>query len=87
MTAVPEQKPWRIAIGIHQGTMMSRDFHSVSTKFDDSSAPLQSLADCIECAQAWRENYRKLGYFIWYAHAIAPDGTKHPGIIPGTPYR
>jgi len=80
-------KSWRLNIGIHGGTRMSRDSGSHTVKFHDSSAPLESLEDCVECAKAWEANYRSMGYYIWFANAIAPDGTQHNEIIRSVPYR
>ena len=82
-----QQRPWRLSIGIHSGTMMSRDSRSHTVKFHDSSAPLESLEDCIECHQAWEANYRGMGYYIWFASAIAPDGTQHSNLVRSVPYR
>lgn len=89
MTELAEEgkKPWRLVIGYHEGTRMSRDMHSASTKYQQSSSPLESLEDCIVCARHWANYYRGMGGYLWYANAIAPDGTKHEEIIPGTDYR
>jgi hypothetical protein len=82
-----QQKPWRLNIGIHSGTMISRDSGSHTVKFHDSSAPLESLEDCIECAKAWEANYRSMGYYIWFATAIAPDDTRYSNVVPSVSYR
>jgi hypothetical protein len=82
-----EQAPWLLNIGIHSGTMMSRDSGIHTVKFDDPTATLESLADCIECAKAWEANYRSMGYYIWFAFAIAPDGTRHNDLVRSVRYR
>jgi hypothetical protein len=74
-TTTTEPTGWRLSIGCHRGTMMSRDTHSVTTKFQ-GDAPLESLEDCRECAIKWEANYRSMGLFLWYAKAIAPDGVQ-----------
>lgn len=76
---------WRIHIGCHQGTLTSRDSHTVTEKYGGGN--LESLQDCIDCAKAWESNYASMGCFIWFAHAIAPDGTNHQDIVPGHFYR
>ena len=77
---------WKLSIGCHRGTMVSRDFNLVGTKFHDSNQPLESLEDCIQCAKDWKNNYNSFGCYLWFATAIDPDGNKHP-TIPGSPYR
>jgi hypothetical protein len=87
MNDLEQQTPWRLSIGIHSGTIMSRDSGIHTVKFDDPTAPLESLADCIECAKAWEANYRSFGYYIWFATAIAPDGAKHDNLVRSVSYR
>lgn len=50
---------WELEIGYHQGTMMSRDFTNTTTTWDDQ--PLQSLEDCIETANKYKESYQSRG--------------------------
>ena len=73
---------WKLHIGIHRGTITSRDLETNTGKYDDSTSPLESLEDCIDTAQKWQDNYRSMGYVVYVADAIAPDGTKHSDIIP-----
>lgn len=79
-------KAWKLIIGSHRGTLLSRGTQNVAKKFN-SHEPLESLSDCIECARSWEANYTSMGCYLWFAHAIDPDGTKHPNIIRGTEYR
>ncbi len=66
------QATWRLELGLHRGTKMSRDFHSTRTHFD-SDKPLLSLEDCQKAAKQWEQNYRSLGLSIWYGNAYSPD--------------
>jgi len=68
-------KPWRLSMGVHRGTMMSRDTHSVDYQWASPSKPLTSLDEVKETAGQWKRNYLSLGLQIWYMNAIAPDGT------------
>lgn len=72
-----EPKKWRMTIGIHKGTLMSRDRERPKEK--------DSLEECLaEVAQA-EKWYNSIGYYIWFANAIDPDGKNH-ALHPGTPY-
>lgn len=62
-----EQK-WTLKIGIHRGTLTSRD-HEQPKKFDDREA---ALAEYYK-AKKW---YRSIAYQIWYAELVSPDGEK-----------
>ena len=73
---------WKLNIGIHKGTRMSRDIDSHHTKFSDSSSLLESLEDCIQTAAEWRANYASLGYNVYIADAYSPEGEVHKDIIP-----
>lgn len=78
-------KSWRLDLGVHRGTVNSRDYHSTTTKFSNDE-PLESLEDCKETAKQWEDNYRQLGLLIWYGNAIAPDGKSTP-VLNGVSYR
>ena len=69
-------KPWRLSMGVHRGTMMSRDTHSVDYQWQSPDKPLTSLDEVKETAEQWKSNYLSLGLQIWFMNAIAPDGTK-----------
>jgi len=81
-----QQKNWRISIGIHRGTMTSRDNNLVYEHFDDPTKPLISLEECRETAKKWEESYHSMGYFIWFGTAISPDG-EPTDVLQGAPYR
>jgi len=51
-------------IGCHRGTITSRDN---STEYFDTYD---------EAYQAYRNFYHSIGYQVWFADIIAPDGTK-----------
>lgn len=60
-------------MGVHRGTVMSRDIHQVATKWN-TDEPLISLEDCKEAAKKWKKNYIELGCQIWFMQAWSPDG-------------
>lgn len=53
--------------GCHRGTLMSRD--SGSEEYD-------TYEEAYEAYQKHRAFYHSIGYQIWFADIIAPDGTK-----------
>jgi hypothetical protein len=60
---------WTLSYGVHAGTINSRD-----------TSALHGLSDLAACRAALlvKERFLKsIGYVIWYARAIAPDGTEH----------
>lgn len=69
---------WSLMCGIHAGTFTSRDFSNVPalSSFVEAQTRLVELA----------HSYAKMGYFIWYAYAVAPDGTQHR-LCPDRGYR
>ncbi|MGL5060308.1 MAG: hypothetical protein ACRC62_10015 [Microcoleus sp.] len=74
---------WRLSIGIHKGTVNSRDFVSIEQKEDGSS--LDSLEDCIDAANFYKKNsvaVLRFGYCIYSANAYGPNEEKYLGIIP-----
>jgi len=77
---------WRLSIGVHRGTITSRESEVMSEHFDDPSKPLTSLEECRETAKKWEQQYRSLGCQIWYGRAISPDGF-HTPVLQGVPYR
>lgn len=70
----PAHQGWAASIGVHQGDLMSRGDCDL----------MDGLADFAACADVARY-WTNLGYFLWYANAIAPDGTVHQ-IAVGAPY-
>lgn len=61
---------WGLLYGTHRGTVMSRDQDSPIYDCDSYEALMQELH---KVAKDWAGR----GYFIWFAIAIAPDGTRH----------
>jgi hypothetical protein len=53
--------------GCHRGTITSRD--SSSSEHDTYEQAYQAYLDA-------RDFYRSIGYQIWFAYIVAPDGTK-----------
>jgi hypothetical protein len=78
---------WKLQIGIHQGTPQSRESEIHTTKYDSPHEALHSLEETKACAKAWESHYFRLGYFIWFAHAISPEGKTFSNILPSVPYR
>jgi len=68
-------KPWKLEVGVHRGTTMSRYTHAVDCQWEYPSKPLTSLDEVKETAKQWKSNYLSLGLQIWFMNAIAPDGT------------
>jgi hypothetical protein len=60
---------WTLSHGIHRGTLTSRD--------STSEGGFASKEACEARLQEREEYYNSIGYVIWFANAIAPDGTKH----------
>jgi hypothetical protein len=65
---------WRLSVGIHNGTLMSRD--SGSHPYPTEQAALD----------AWRDQERSIarfGYQVWFASLTSPEGestTLHAGV-------
>jgi hypothetical protein len=78
---------WKLQIGTHRGTKQSRDTEVHTTKYDSPHEVLHTLDEVKECAKEWAAQYAHLGYSIWFAHAISPDGQTISNILPSTPYR
>jgi hypothetical protein len=70
---------WGISIGIHQGTITSRDTDETSWEHDS----FQACQDALTQAIAY---LTPRGCYIWFAEAIAPDGTRHK-LTEGAPYQ
>ena len=60
---------WTLEHGIYKRTIMSRD--------KSSESGFASMEACEAKLLEYEECYRRIGYVIRYADAIAPDGTKH----------
>jgi hypothetical protein len=70
-------KQWRLSIGIHKGTLMSRD---------TDNRTFNSLEECKRDVRQTEENMARIGYYIWFAKAYGPDGEEIK-LHEGTPYR
>ena len=60
---------WTLSIGIHNGTLTSRD--------TADPQKLSSLEACQTAVTEAERRYANLGYFIWFADATSPSGEKH----------
>jgi hypothetical protein len=62
---------WGLKSGIHAGTANSAD---------DAEPPewgFQSFEECRKKLEELIPQYHAMGYRLWFAYAIAPDGTRH----------
>jgi hypothetical protein len=64
--------PWRLNWGIHGGTLMSRDVGD--PVFADTRKALEMEIERL------KKNFSEIGYFLWYASIIDPDG-KHEEVF------
>lgn len=69
--------PWTLHIGIHRGTITSRDSKQPTPK-----ASLQACADAARSNFRW---YHSVGCQCWFCYAVGPDGTRHT-LIDSQPY-
>jgi hypothetical protein len=59
---------WTLKHGCHRGTLTSRD-NARPEHFDTEAEAKESYLE-------YRAFYRSIGYQIWYADLIAPDGSE-----------
>jgi len=71
-----ESKKWKLHIGCHKKTLVSRD---------SDVREHGSLEDCRCDVQESEEFWKGMGYFVWFAYVICPDGKKVQ-LHEGTPY-
>jgi len=69
---------WTLVHGCHRGTLISRD--------STSRSGFSSLEECRAKLTEHEAFYRSIGYMIWFAYAVGPDGTKHT-LHAGNAYR
>lgn len=62
---MPEK--WTLHIGCHRKTLMSRD--SDVREHD-------SLEDCRSDVKNSEECWARMGYYVWFAYAVGPNGEK-----------
>lgn len=77
MSEVQVSQKWKLHIGCHRGTLMSRD--SETSEYD-------SLDACRKSVQEAEEFWSKMGYYVWFAYAFSPSGEKI-ALHKGTPYQ
>jgi len=70
---------WTLAIGIHNGTRLSRD--------TEDPRKLANLEKCQAAVTQAEKGYASMGYFIWFATAKGPDGKEHSLKHKHVPYR
>jgi hypothetical protein len=73
---VTAPEKWQLHSGCHRGTLTSRDSRVVECS---------SLEECRNKIAGGEEFYRSIGYYMWFAYAVGPDGQKTT-LHPGTPY-
>lgn len=71
-------KKWKFHVGIHRGTLTSRD--------SEEPVDADSLEQCREWARKAQLNYASLGCQIWFCYAVSPEGERTT-LIEGAPYR
>ncbi len=66
---ISEEKPneWELHIGCHRGTLTSRD---------SEVRKHPSLDVCRADVQSAEKFYKSIGYFVWFAYAVGPEGQK-----------
>ena len=57
---------WGLKYGIHRNSIISRD--SDYSEFDNCE-------DAIKSYHSRKKFHNEMGYFVWYAIIVAPDGT------------
>jgi len=63
----PTNTKWRLNMGCHRGTLTSRD---------SSCEEYGSKNDAVKAYQQAKDFWLSIGYKVWFAELIAPDGTK-----------
>ena len=61
-------RKWTLSHGIHRGTITSRD---------STTSEHMTLAECRKSLDESEEFYKSIGYRIWFAKAVGPDGQEH----------
>jgi len=69
--------PWKLNWGIHCGTIMSRDVG------DEEFARTREAL--IQEVERLKEEFGEIGYYLWYASIIGPNGKQQEEIF-YTPY-
>lgn len=58
---------WTLNIGCHCNTITSRD---------STSEPYDSREEAYSAYRDHKKFYRSIGYVVWFAEIVAPDGSK-----------
>jgi protein tyrosine phosphatase (PTP) superfamily phosphohydrolase (DUF442 family) len=75
--AMRECNLWTLHIGIHRGTITSRD--------SEQPKKMATLQECIDAAEDAFKWYRSIGCMCWFCYAIGPGGNRHQ-LIASEPY-
>ena len=67
---------WKLSIGCHKKTLMSRD---------SEIRKHPSLEACKTDVEKSEKFWNRIGYFVWFAEAIGPNGEKEK-LHSGTSY-
>jgi hypothetical protein len=78
VSAVAKPLGWMFHIGIHRGTLTSRDA--------EPPKEIESLEKCQRLAHDSEREYASFGCKIWYCYAVSPEGQRHT-LIEGEPYQ
>jgi hypothetical protein len=70
------ENKWTLTIGIHRGTLMSRDVEQPK-EFD-------TYEEVVAEVNKARKDYASYGYVIWFANVVSPDGKE--SCIESNPY-
>ncbi len=62
-----QENPWKLHIGCHNKTLLSRD---------SGVREHPSLEACKEDVEKSEKFWNSIGYFVWYARAEGPNGEK-----------
>jgi len=62
-----DEQKFKLNIGCHRGTLISRD--SAQETYD-------TYAEAFSAYEKHRAFYRSIGYMVWFAEIVSPDGTK-----------
>jgi len=76
-SALVTSTDWTLHLGIHRGTITSRDA--------ESPKPLKSLKACRTEASRAEQQYQQIGCQIWFCYAVGPND-KRVTLIEGVPY-
>jgi hypothetical protein len=73
-----EEKPWKLHMGCHQGTLMTRDVGDI--------IGCNSEEECRSVAETIRARWKRSGLKVWFAQAKGPNG-ENVKVLESEPYR